>query len=321
LSSKTVVVTGAAGFIGSHLTDRCLSLGWRVYAVDAFTAYYDETLKRRNIEGALEHPDCTLIDGDLRDLDLAPILADASVVFHLAAQPGVRTSWDDFGLYTNLNLNATQRLLDAARQACLERVVIASSSSIYGDAETFPTIEDSVPRPVSPYGITKVATEQLAHVYYRSFGVPTVCLRYFTVYGPRQRPDMAFNRLVACALGDEPFVVFGDGDQTRDFTYVADAVSGTISAGECGVPGSVYNVGGGSRRSMNSVFRTLENLLGAPVNRDYQARQLGDARDTAADISRARRELGFEPSFDFAAGLKAQLDWQRSGVPSPQALA
>ena len=321
MSSKSVVVTGAAGFIGSHLTERCLSLGWRVYAVDAFTAYYDEALKRRNIEGALEHPHCTLIDGDLRDLELAPILADASIVFHLAAQPGVRTSWDDFSLYTNLNLNATQRLFDAARQASLERVVIASSSSIYGDAETFPTNEDSVPRPVSPYGITKVATEQLAHVYHRSFGLPTVCLRYFTVYGPRQRPDMAFNRLVACALGGEPFVVFGDGNQTRDFTYVADAVSGTISAGECGVPGAVYNVGGGSRRSMNSVFRYAREAPGGARKRDYQARQLGDARDTAADISRARSELGFEPSFDFAAGLRAQLEWQRSRVPSPQALA
>lgn len=321
MSSKTVVVTGAAGFIGSHLTERCLSLGWRVYAIDAFTAYYDEALKHRNLDAALEHPRCTMIGGDLRDLDLGPILSDASIVFHLAAQPGVRASWDDFGLYTNLNLNATHRLLDAARQASLERFVIASSSSIYGDAESFPTREDTAPRPVSPYGITKVATEQLADVYYRSFGVPTVCLRYFTVYGPRQRPDMAFNRLIACALGGEPFVVFGDGNQTRDFTYVADAVSGTISAGECGAPGSAYNIGGGSRRSMNSVFRTLEKLLGAPVIRDYRARQMGDARDTAADIGRARRELGFEPSFDFAAGLKAQLDWQRSGVSIAQPLA
>lgn len=321
MSSKSVVVTGAAGFIGSHLTDRCLGLGWRVYAIDAFTTYYDEALKRRNLDAALEHPRCVLIEGDLRDLDLAPILADASIVFHLAAQPGVRTSWDDFSLYTNLNLNATQRLLDAARSASLERFVIASSSSIYGDAESFPTSEDTVPRPVSPYGITKVATEQLAQVYHRTFGVPTVCLRYFTVYGPRQRPDMAFNRLIACALGGEPFEVFGDGNQTRDFTYVADAVSGTISAGECGVPGSSYNIGGGSRRSMNSVFRTLEKLLAAPVARDYRDRQMGDARDTAADIGRARRELGFEPSFDFASGLAAQLDWQRSGVSISQPLA
>ena len=321
MSSKSVVVTGAAGFIGSHLTDRCLSLGWRVYAIDAFTDYYEAALKRRNIESAAEHPGCTLIEGDLLELDLAPIFDDASIVFHLAAQPGVRTSWESFSLYTNLNLNATQRLLEAARNASVERVVIASSSSIYGDAETFPTREDTAPRPVSPYGITKVATEQLAQVYYHSFGVPTVCMRYFTVYGPRQRPDMAFNRLIGCALGGESFVVFGDGNQTRDFTYVADAVSGTVSAGECGVPGCVYNIGGGSRRSMNSVFRTLESLLGTPVERDYRAWQMGDARDTAADIGRARRELGFEPSFDFAAGLRAQLDWQRSGVASPQPLA
>ena len=248
MSSKTVVVTGAAGFVGSHLTDRCLSLGWRVYAIDAFTAYYDEVLKRRNLGSAAEHPDCTLIEGDLLDLDLAPIFDDASIVFHLAAQPGVRASWERFSLYTNLNVNATQRVLEAARTTSLERVVIASSSSIYGDAERFPTPEDTVPCPVSPYGITKVATEQLAQVYHRTFDVPTVCLRYFTIYGPRQRPDMAFHRLIECALRAQPFPVFGDGYQTRDFTYVADAVSGTISAGECGVPGSVYNIGGGSRR-------------------------------------------------------------------------
>ena len=193
----TVLITGAAGFVGSHLAERCLSLGSRVIGIDSFSNYYAEPVKRANIAVAAEHPDYTLIEGDLCDLDLAPILADASIVFHLAAQPGVRTSWDDFGLYTNLNLNATQRLLDAARKASVERVVIASSSSIYGDAET--SRLEPVPHPVSPYGITKVATEQLAQVYYRSFGVPTVCLRYFRVYGPRQRPDMAFNRLIGCA--------------------------------------------------------------------------------------------------------------------------
>ncbi len=310
MSSKSVVVTGAAGFIGSHLTDRCLSLGWRVYAIDAFTGYYEAALKRRNLESALEHPACTLIEGDLLDLDLAPIFADASIVFHLAAQPGVRTSWDSFSLYTNLNLNATQRLLEAARKTSVERVVVASSSSVYGDAENFPTSEDIAPRPVSPYGITKVATEQLAQVYQRTFDVPTLCLRYFTVYGPRQRPDMAFHRLIECALRDEPFDVFGDGSQTRDFTYVADAVSGTISAGECGAPGLVYNIGGGSRRSMNSVIVTLEELLKAPVRRRYGNARPGDARDTAADISRARKDLGFEPSFEFRVGLAEQVEWQ-----------
>jgi len=182
-----------------------------------------------------------------------------------------------------------------------------------------PTSEDVAPRPVSPYGMTKVATEHLAHVYWRNFGVPTVCLRYFTVYGPRQRPDMAFNRLITRALAGEPFEVFGDGNQTRDFTFVRDAVSGTVAAGQRGEPGSVYNIGGGSRRSMNSVFETLGALMGAHVERRYKGRQLGDARDTAADISRARQDLGFEPSTDFAGGLAAQLDWQRALINGRQA--
>lgn len=319
MSTRSVLITGVAGFIGSHLADRCLELGWRVIAVDAFTDYYDESLKRRNISSAAEHPDYDLIEGDLLDLELEGLLREATVVFHLAAQPGVRVSWDQFDLYMRLNVSATQRLLDAAREAPLERLVIASSSSIYGDAEALPTSEDVMPRPVSPYGVTKVATEHLAQVYWRNFGVPTVCLRYFTVYGPRQRPDMAFHRLITKSLAGEPFEVFGDGEQTRDFTFVADAVNGTVSATRGGRPGSAYNIGGGSRRSMNDVFDTLGDVLGTPVGRLYLDPQLGDARDTAANISRARRELGFEPSIDFKAGLEAQVQWQRTPVGNSRA--
>jgi UDP-glucose 4-epimerase len=320
MATKSVLITGAAGFIGSHLAERCLGLGWRVTAVDSFTDYYSDALKRRNIETVVEHPGCTVIEGDLLGLDLAPMLDDVTIVFHLAGQPGVRPSWDDFDRYTVLNVNATQKLLDAARTAPLERLVIASTSSVYGDAETLPTREDVIPRPVSPYGITKAATEHLARIYWRNFGVPTVCLRYFTVYGPRQRPDMAFNRLISHALSGEPFRVFGDGSQTRDFTFVADAVSGTVAAGQYGEPGSVYNIGGGSRRTLNSVFDVLGDLLGAPVALTYGDRQLGDARHTAADIGRARRDLGFDPSVGFDAGLKAQLDWHQATVASPEPL-
>jgi UDP-glucose 4-epimerase len=217
-------------------------------------------------------------------------------------------------------VNATQRLLEAARHASIERFVMASTSSVYGDAEILPTPEDITPRPVSPYGVTKVAAEQLARIYWRSFGVPTICLRYFTVYGPRQRPDMAFNRLIARAISGERFEVFGDGNQTRDFTFVEDAVSGTIAAAQCGQPGSTYNIGGGSRRSLNSVFDALAGLLGEPVALAYRDRQHGDARDTAADIRRARRDLGFEPTFDFDTGIKAQLDWQNATVARAQPL-
>jgi nucleoside-diphosphate-sugar epimerase len=320
MSHRSVLITGAAGFIGSHLAERCLSLGWHVTALDSFADYYPESLKRRNLAAIAADSKCQFVEADLldRDLDLTGILAEVTIVFHLAAQPGVRASWEDFAMYTAFNVNATQRLLHAARTAPLERFVLASSSSVYGDAETLPTPESLAPRPVSPYGVTKMAAEHLGQTYWRNFGVPTVCLRYFTVYGPRQRPDMAFNRLIACALAAKPFDVFGDGNQTRDFTFVADAVSGTIEAGLSGVPGSAYNIGGGSRRTLNSVLETLGDLIATPVERRYCDRQVGDARDTAADIGRAQRDLGYAPSFSFDAGLKAQLDWQRAIAATPQ---
>lgn len=320
LPSQTILITGAAGFVGSHLVERYLDLGWRVIAIDAFTDYYDESLKRRNIKAAAAHPDCTLIEADLLAVDLREILHEVVTVVHLAAQPGVRASWSDFAMYSRLNIAVTQRLLQLASEAALTRLVIASSSSIYGDAERMPTPEDVIPQPVSPYGLTKVATEHLAQVYWRNFAVPSVCLRYFTVYGPRQRPDMAFNRLISCALTGKPFEVFGDGEQTRDFTFVTDAVAGTMAAAQRGRPGAAYNIGGGSRRSMNSVFRTLEGLTGRSIERVHRERQRGDARDTAADISLARAELGFIPCAEFEAGLGAQLDWQAKLLRDPQAL-
>lgn len=320
----SVLVTGGAGFVGSHLVERCLALGWQVTAVDAFTDYYDPSLKQANVDSVGEHDGLTWIESDLLDLNLGPLLHEVDTVIHLSAQPGVRASWETFGLYTQRNLEVTQRLLHAAVDTPVRRVVLASSSSVYGDAETMPTPELTHLRPVSPYGITKAATEHLAQVYWRTFGVRTVCLRYFTVYGPRQRPDMAFNRLIASALTNAPFTIFGDGEQTRDFTFVADAVTGTLAAVEHGKPGAIYNIGGGSRRSMNSVVRELSGALGRQVECVYQQRQAGDARDTAADITLAGQELGFAPAVSFEDGLRAQLDWQLNrsriehlaGIPS-----
>ncbi len=321
MTERSVLITGAAGFIGSHLAERCLAHGWRVTGVDSFTDYYDEQLKRRNVASALEHPRYELIEGDLLELELEEPVNSAGSIFHLAAQPGVRTSWERFELYVRQNVTSTVRLLELARSARADRVIIASSSSVYGDAETLPSREELSPRPVSPYGVTKVAAEHLAHAYWRNFGVPTVCLRYFTVFGPRQRPDMAFNRLISGALAGEPFEVYGDGRQTRDFTFVADAITGTVTASERARPGSTYNIGGGSRRSVQDVLETLGALLGRPVERTYGEERPGDARDTAADISRARLELGYEPSFAFDRGLELQLEWQQALLeatePSP----
>jgi nucleoside-diphosphate-sugar epimerase len=310
---KRVLVTGCAGFIGSHLSEACLERGWEVVGVDSLTPYYPADIKRGNLEQAAAHPSFTYIEDDLLALDLVDLVADVSIVFHLAAQAGVRSSWGEtFGIYTDANITALQRLLEASKQAGLHRFVFASSSSVYGDAESLPTPEETVLRPVSPYGATKALGEHLAHVYWRNYGVPVASLRYFTVYGPRQRPDMAFHRAIEAGLDDVEFPLFGDGEQTRDFTYVADAVAGTIAAGTDGHPGRVYNLGGGSRTSMNQVLELIGARLGQTVRVVRGASQRGDARATAADTSLARGELGFAPTRTLEQGLAEQVSWHRS---------
>ena len=244
--SLNVVVTGAAGLIGSHLVEECLRRGWSVTAIDSLTTYYPPTAKVRNADHFRRHHRCTYLEQDVLDVDLPAVLARASVVFHLAAQAGVRASWGhSFDVYTQLNVTVLQRLLEAAQQTGLERFVFASSSSVYGDAETLPTTEDQALKPLSPYGATKALGERLTYLYFRNYGVPTVNLRYFSVYGPRQRPDMAFHRAVEAGLAGAGFRLFGDGEQTRDFTYVDDIVQGTIAAGEKASARGTYNLGGG----------------------------------------------------------------------------
>ena len=311
---KHVVVTGAAGFVGSQLAERCLDRGWQVTAVDSLTPYYDERIKRRNLTRLCSDPNCEFVTDDLVSLDLRQLLSDVEIVFHLAAQPGVRASWgESFDIYTHSNVTALQRLLEAAKVSpSIERFVFASSSSVYGDAESLPTSEDSVLRPVSPYGATKALGEYLTYLYYKSYGVPTVSLRYFTVYGPRQRPDMAFHRLILAGLTDGGFRLFGDGEQSRDFTFVRDAVAGTIAAGECGEPGGLYNLGGGSQVTMNEVIGTLARLMGYELRVSRGESQMGDARHTSADTSRARRDLGFSPTLSLEEGLREQVEWQRA---------
>lgn len=311
------LVTGAAGFIGSTLVDALLARGDDVVGVDAFTDYYGRPAKEANLETARANRRFRLVEADIAALDetgLADLLEGVEVVFHLAAQPGVRTSWGrGFRVYAERNIVATQALLEAAAGRPLRRFVFASSSSIYGDAETLPTPEDAVPRPISPYGITKLACEHLCARYRAARGVPTVVLRYFTVYGPRQRPDMAIRRMLEAGLDGRPFPVYGDGLQTRDVTYVDDAVAATIAAASApGAEGGVFNVGSGSRVTLREIVEAAGRAIGAPIRTESMPAVPGDARATGAAIDRARAVLGFRPAVALEEGLRRQAEWQRN---------
>ena len=307
------LVTGGAGFIGSHLSERLLAEGAAVVAIDSFTDYYPRALKERNLATLRDKAGYRFIEGDINQLDLRDHLAGVSHVFHLAAQAGVRKSWGrDFQTYTTLNIDATQRLLEASVGLPIERLVYASSSSVYGDEVPMPMREDAVVHPVSPYGVTKLAAEHLCHLYHVNHAVPAVSLRYFTVYGPRQRPDMGFHRFFTAILDDRPLVQYGDGLQTRDFTFIADIVTATFLAAVRGVPGRVYNIGGGSRVSLRDVFDMIARVSGRRLQIEQQPPQKGDMRDTYADTSRARADLGFRPSVDLEAGLRAMFTWMEA---------
>ena len=305
------LVTGAAGFIGSHLTERLLAAGVRVTGVDCFTDYYDPALKRRNLEAARSHAAFSLLELDLGRADLTA-LPDVDVVFHQAAQAGVRASWGaEFATYAHHNVLATQRLLERYRGAKLERFVYASSSSVYGDAEQFPTPETLLPRPFSPYGVTKLAGEHLVLLYGRNFGLPVAALRYFTVYGPRQRPDMAFHKFCRALLKGEEIPVFGDGTQSRDFTYIEDAVEANVRAWRSSAPQGVYNVGGGSQVEVREAIAILEDALGAKAKIRLEPRPPGDPLRTRADATRIRADLGFAPETPIEKGLAAEAAWAR----------
>ena len=307
------LITGVAGFVGSHLAEQLLDRGARVTGIDCFTDYYARSLKEANLSGFAGRAEFRFVESAVQDVDLPALLEGVTHVFHLAAQAGVRRSWGrDFHAYTLNNVEATQTLLEAAVGRPIEKLVYASSSSVYGDDTPIPMREDAVPRPLSPYGVTKLAAEHLCHLYSTNHGVRATSVRYFTVYGPRQRPDMGFNRFLRAALQGGPIAVYGDGEQTRDFTYVEDAVAATILAAERGVPGRAYNIGGGSRVSVNEVLRLIEELSGRRLDIRREAPQKGDMRDTYADTSRARVELGFAPGTSLADGLAAEYRWLAS---------
>lgn len=306
------LVTGAAGFIGSTLSERLLADGVRVTGVDCFTDYYDPELKRRNVEQAQKHPGYQLLELDLGAAPLAS-LPDVDVVFHQAAQAGVRASWGgEFASYVHHNVLATQRLLERYRDTRLERFVYASSSSVYGDAERYPTDEALLPRPFSPYGVTKLAGEHLVLLYGRNFGLPVSALRYFTVYGPRQRPDMAFHRFCRSLLRGEEILVYGDGKQSRDFTFIDDAIEANVRAWQRSAPQGVYNIGGGSQVDVLESIAILEAALGAKAKLRFEPRPPGDPLRTRADAARLQADLGYATRVGIADGLAAEAAWART---------
>ena len=304
------LVTGAAGFIGSHLSEHLLERGHEVTGLDAFTDYYARETKEANLASLRTRASFHFVETSIREADWPTLLDGVTHVFHLAAQAGVRASWGrDFAIYTDLNIDSTQILLEACASRQIERFVYASSSSVYGDGVVLPMREDARPQPLSPYGVTKLAAEHLCLLYHATSGVPAVALRYFTVYGPRQRPDMAFNRFLRAVAAHEPINLYGDGEQTRDFTFVEDAVSATVAAGLRGTPGRVYNIGGGSRVSMNRVIDVIASATGCIPDIRREAAQKGDMRDTFADTSRARNDLDFVPTVTLEDGILAEYQW------------
>ena len=300
------LVTGCAGFIGSHLVDKLLEHGYEVIGIDCFTDYYPREIKEKNLSNALKNNNFKLVKEDILEMDKLP---EVDYVFHLAAQAGVRASWGkSFEIYTRNNIEATQRLLEFYKSKDLKKFVYASSSSVYGDAE-LPMKENSLLKPVSPYGVTKLAGENLCYLYWKNHGVPTVSMRYFTVYGPRQRPDMAIHKFVKAIFRGDEITVFGDGTQTRDFTYVDDAVEVNILAAESNSVGEVFNIGGGSRISVNDLIEMMDNIIGKKAKVKYIEKQKGDVRDTLADVSNARKKMNWKPKIDIYHGLREYIWW------------
>jgi nucleoside-diphosphate-sugar epimerase len=309
-SPPAALVTGVAGFLGSHLAELLLERGHVVTGLDCFTSYYSRSQKEANLAGLRNHPRFQFHEADLVRHDLGPLVEGRSWIFHQAAQPGVRASWEaGFAAYVENNLLATHRLLEATRRASVTAFVFASSSSVYGNVPEGLVAEDAPLRPLSPYGVSKLASEELVQVYHREFSLPTVCLRYFTVCGPRQRPDMAFHRMLRALYRGEEFPQNGDGSQERDFTCVSDAVEANLLAAERGKPGGVYNIGGGKPQSLRSAIALLEAFTGKTLRVRELLRAEGDPMRTAADLTRAARDLGYSPRVGLDVALREEARW------------
>ncbi|MFB6345013.1 MAG: GDP-mannose 4,6-dehydratase [bacterium] len=325
LEGNRYLVTGAAGFIGSHLTESLLNQGGIVDGVDSFTDYYAEAIKRQNIEGFLTDDKFELVEQNITELPLRDRLPEYDGIFHLAAQAGVRASWgEEFDEYIHQNIRATQVLLEATKDSAPDcPILLASSSSVYGVPDRMPMVEDMPAQPYSPYGVTKLAAENLGMLYHRNFGLNVTALRFFTVYGPRQRPDMAFSRFLTWVKRGQPITVYGDGSQTRDFSYVEDVVRALETAYRSDSWGDIFNVGGGNRVSINEIIELLEEVTGKKVHRRQEPMPEGDVPHTDADTGRIKDSLGWSPEVSLRQGLSNQWDWIRNNdtvlqeIPTP----
>lgn len=307
-----ILIAGVAGFIGSHLSERLLSLGHEIVGIDCFLDYYPRWIKEENLAASLKNPRFHFLEANLLDLDLEGLLREVEIVFHQAAQAGVRASWGrQFDVYTRNNINATQKLLEAAKGAKLSRFIYASSSSVYGDSPRLPLREDGPLRPTSPYGVTKLAAENLCRLYYQAEKIPVVALRYFTVFGPRQRPDMAFHRFFRAIISGQELTLYGDGLQTRDFTYIEDIIDANLLVMEKGPAGEIYNIGGGANITLKEVLKSMETLTGKKTPINFLPRQKGDMLNTLADISKAEKLLGYTPKIRLEEGCKHQWQWMQ----------
>jgi nucleoside-diphosphate-sugar epimerase len=305
-----VLVTGVAGFVGSHLAEKLLSEKYDVVGVDKFLDNYPRRFKQKNLESILHHAKFTFLESDLVQVDLRELLNDISYVFHLAAQPGVRSSWgDEFFHYSQNNVMATQLLLEACKESNVEKIVYASSSSVYGDTDDLPMREEGNTRPVSPYGVSKLAAEHLCYLYWKAYGLPTVSLRFFTVYGPRQRPDMFFHIFMDRLRRGEEIPLYDDGEQTRDFTYCADIIDGLLGAALYPGAGEVFNLGGGTESSLLDVIRTVEEISGRKAKLRTFERQKGDVRHTRARLDSAKDKLKYHPKVGLKDGLMEEWRW------------
>jgi nucleoside-diphosphate-sugar epimerase len=300
------LVTGCAGFIGSHLADHLLSLGYEVYGIDCFTDYYPRSIKEANIHDARKNPRFTFIEKDIMEMDEFP---EVDYIFHEAAQAGVRASWgSSFAVYTRNNIEVTQRLLEYYKNKRPKKFVYASSSSIYGDVP-LPMHEEMCPQPVSPYGVSKRAAEHLCYLYWKNYHVPTISLRYFTVFGPRQRPDMGINKFVSAILHGTPITIYGEGTQTRDFTFISDVVEANMRAAQYPEHGEVFNIGGGNRISVNDLIKEIEKAGKKNAVIRHIEFQKGDALDTLADTTKARKHLGWQPRIPIREGIEKYVQY------------